>query len=656
MSATGVSTTSFDQYDPLGRVLHSTQSTAGQSAFLFSYVYDLAGALTSETYPSGRVVKTCYDGANRPTAVTAAASCNTTPYATVSSYTSHGAIKQMMLGNGIVETTTFNTRLQPTQIQAGTLSVVYNYGSSNNNGNLLQQTITWSGLSAINQYYQYDGFNRLKLASERPTNSSNLICPDAGSSWCQQYGYDAFANRSISAQSNLGASPLTPSSFDTTTNRNSGAGWGYDPAGNITADPASTVYNYDAESRQTAAGTSTYGYDGNGKRVLRTVAGNQSVYAYDTFGTLVAEYGSSNSPSGTVYLTADHLGSTRLITSAANTLVNGVSPGAAGTAIECRDYLPFGEQILVGSGSPRTGLGCASAEMGVRHQFTSKERDGESGLDYFGARYFSGAQGRFTSPDSVADETLSVPLPYADLKNPQTLNLYSYVSNNPLRYNDPDGHDRNICVKNESGGQNCVTLDEAQYQRLYLAQNGKQGINLPNGFSGNITCGGQTCGTVQYVPGKGDAQDLTVSIGLGTLGGRAISAALTRVIEFVGGLLGRTAGVAGGAGSQVAGGAGQVVAAGGKAAVRDALESGAVSELQKQAVKRALARGAAADTFTLEKLADGSIRITREVAGSAGGRATYESVVDAAGNTVPGSAVQKAYDSAGNLVHYDPKN
>ena len=107
----------------------------------------------------------------------------------------------MMLGNGIVETTTFNTRLQPTQIQAGTLSVVYNYGSSNNNGNLLQQTITWSGLSAINQYYQYDGFNRLKLASERPTNSSNLICPDAGSSWCQQYGYDAFANRSISAQS-----------------------------------------------------------------------------------------------------------------------------------------------------------------------------------------------------------------------------------------------------------------------------------------------------------------------------------------------------------------------------------------------------------------------------------------------------------------------
>ena len=81
-----------------------------------------------------------------------------------------------------------------------------------------------------------------------------------------------------------------------------------------------------------------------------------------------------------------------------------------------------------------------------------------------------------------------------------------------------------------------------------------------------------------------------------------------------------------------------------------------MNELQKQAVKRALARGAAADTFSVEKLADGSIRVTRTVVGRAGGRATYESVVDVEGNTVAGSAVQKAYDASGNLVHYDPKN
>jgi RHS repeat-associated protein len=70
-------------------------------------------------------------------------------------------------------------------------------------------------------------------------------------------------------------------------------------------------------------------------------------------------------------------------------------------------------------------------------QYTGKERDSESGLDYFGARYYGSALGRFTSPDwSAAPE----PVPYADLNNPQTLNQYSYVGNNPLARADTDGH------------------------------------------------------------------------------------------------------------------------------------------------------------------------------------------------------------------------
>jgi len=64
-------------------------------------------------------------------------------------------------------------------------------------------------------------------------------------------------------------------------------------------------------------------------------------------------------------------------------------------------------------------------------QFTGKERDSETGLDYFGARYFSGAQGRFTSPD--------IPLYAQDPAEPQSWNLYSYTANNPLARIDPDG-------------------------------------------------------------------------------------------------------------------------------------------------------------------------------------------------------------------------
>jgi RHS repeat-associated protein len=73
----------------------------------------------------------------------------------------------------------------------------------------------------------------------------------------------------------------------------------------------------------------------------------------------------------------------------------------------------------------------------TEQHFTGKERDTESGNDYFGARYYSSAMGRFMSPDWSAQEE---PVPYAKLDDPQSLNLYSYVYNNPLAKADPDGH------------------------------------------------------------------------------------------------------------------------------------------------------------------------------------------------------------------------
>jgi RHS repeat-associated protein len=70
-------------------------------------------------------------------------------------------------------------------------------------------------------------------------------------------------------------------------------------------------------------------------------------------------------------------------------------------------------------------------------KFTGKERDTESGNDYFGARYYSSSMGRFMSPDWSAQ---AEPVPYAKLDDPQSLNLYAYVRNNPLVSIDPDGH------------------------------------------------------------------------------------------------------------------------------------------------------------------------------------------------------------------------
>ena len=74
-----------------------------------------------------------------------------------------------------------------------------------------------------------------------------------------------------------------------------------------------------------------------------------------------------------------------------------------------------------------------------QYRFTGKERDTESGNDYFEARYYSSAMGRFLSPDWSAKEE---PVPYAKLDDPQTLNLYGYLRNNPLGGVDADGHCR----------------------------------------------------------------------------------------------------------------------------------------------------------------------------------------------------------------------
>jgi RHS repeat-associated protein len=83
------------------------------------------------------------------------------------------------------------------------------------------------------------------------------------------------------------------------------------------------------------------------------------------------------------------------------------------------------------------GLQSTAALNRIRSRCTGKERDSESNLDNFGARYYASTTGRFMSPD-WALKPISVP--YANFGDPQSLNLYSYVNNNPTTTRDPDGH------------------------------------------------------------------------------------------------------------------------------------------------------------------------------------------------------------------------
>jgi RHS repeat-associated protein len=132
-------------------------------------------------------------------------------------------------------------------------------------------------------------------------------------------------------------------------------------------------------------------------------------------GRLFATYNTIN-PSTPHYHFSDWLGSRRV-----------QAGGASGGSEETCWNQPFGDNLVcAGSGTDAT-----------EHHFTGKERDTESGNDYFGARYYGSTMGRFMSPDWT-----KVPegIPYADLSDPQSLNLYSYTKNNPLTRIDADGH------------------------------------------------------------------------------------------------------------------------------------------------------------------------------------------------------------------------
>jgi len=115
------------------------------------------------------------------------------------------------------------------------------------------------------------------------------------------------------------------------------------------------------------------------------------------------------------YYFADQIGSANVVTNA-----TGVMPPEQDI-----EYHPYGEQqVYVDT-------------LGQQYKFTGKEHDTETNDDYFGARYYSSTFGRFLTPDWAATP---VAIPYAVLGNPQTLNLYSYVDNNPITGTDPDGH------------------------------------------------------------------------------------------------------------------------------------------------------------------------------------------------------------------------
>ena len=231
------------------------------------------------------------------------------------------------------------------------------------------------------------------------------------------------------------------------TNRINNSGYSFDSAGNIEND-GSLAYTYDAASRLKTAGGDAYQYDGDGHRVRNQASGysnalyylwssvlNQPVveidsttpsvfraYVYNPGGQMPLALQSYN---GNFYwLHADVLGSGRKMTD------------SSGTVIYRGEYDPHGQMVYEWASGGATYLNS--------HKFTGHERDWSTNLNNARARTYNHNRARFMQPDPLG-------LGAADLSNPQSLNLYSYVENDPVNYTDPTGLLIQFCVTNEYG-------------------------------------------------------------------------------------------------------------------------------------------------------------------------------------------------------------
>jgi RHS repeat-associated protein len=387
-------------YNVFGNILTQSETELG-IVYTTSYTYDAADRIKTITYPDNRLVTYTRDSLGRITSVSATVSGVAKTLASAQTYRADGLLLTQSYGNGLNETRTYDLQGRLTNQALGTADTrIYGYDA---NGNVTSR----QNLSQTASY-GYDALDRLIQDSITSTPSSST-----------SFSYDPNGNR----QSDSGGSYI----YLSATNRLSqyySQPITLDTAGNTVNDGIYTyVYNNAGELQSVAQGGTlgSYVYNHRHQRTQKTTASSTTVYHYDVLGNLILETNASG-VSQVAYVWADSQPLAQIVKSGSTDTLSYLLADQEGTP---RLATSTTKAVVWRYEGRAFGNTAPSGSVTVNLRYPGQYFDSETGLYYWGARYYDPKTGRGISSD---------PIGLAG-----GLNTYTYVSNNPLRWIDPSG-------------------------------------------------------------------------------------------------------------------------------------------------------------------------------------------------------------------------